>query len=170
METGTPLKAAGARVDAHPQLKARLGPWYYAQAAIAVFLERYVADPPRVVAEIDGTRVEGVSVFVQNAQPYTYFRRRPVALSEGTGLTTGDLSAAVLTRANPLDVPTLAARLLSRVRVDRHRRVRAFDGLAGLRVRSTDARAVPLQVDGDFVGEDGEAVFSVLPAGLRVVA
>ena len=158
------------RVDAHPRLKARFGPWYYAQAAVATFLERYVVNPPRVVASAGGRESEGVSVFVQNAQPYTYFRRRPIQLVDGTHLGSGDLSAAVLTRANAIDVPTIARRLLStRASVGRHRRVDAFDGLDGLRVRSVDDRPVPVQVDGDYIGELEEAVFSVLPGGLQVL-
>ena len=159
------------RVDSHPRLKARFGPYYYAQAALATFLEKYVVNPPRVVASVAGQEVEGVSVFVQNTQPYTYFRRRPINLSEGAGLASGDLSGAVLTRANVLDVPTIAFRLLSgRARVGGHRRVRAFDGLDGLRVRSADERPVPVQVDGDYVGEHEEAVFSVLRGGLKVLS
>jgi diacylglycerol kinase family enzyme len=159
------------RVDSHPRLKARFGPYYYAQAAIATFLEKYVVNPPRVVASVAGEEVEGVSVFVQNTQPYTYFRRRPINLSDGAGLASGDLSGVVLTRANAVDVPTIAFRLLSaRASVGGHRRVRAFDGLDGLRVRSVDERPVPVQVDGDYVGEDDEAVFSVLRGGLQVLS
>jgi diacylglycerol kinase family enzyme len=158
------------RVDRHPRLKARLGPWYYAQAATAVFLEKYVVNAPKVIADLGGEEKAGASVFVQNAQPYTYFRRRPISLADGTHLESGDLSAAVLTRANGLDVPTIAVRLLSaRVSVAKHRRVRVFDGLDGLRVRSADDRPVPVQVDGDYVGTHEEAVFSVLPGGLRVL-
>jgi diacylglycerol kinase family enzyme len=129
-----------------------------------------VVRPPRVVATVGGREVEGVSVFVQNAQPYTYFRRRPINLSDGAGLGSGDLSGAVLTRANPIDVPTIAYRLLSkRARVGGHRRVVAFDGIDAVRVRSADDRPVPVQVDGDYVGEHEEAVFSVLPGGLKVL-
>jgi diacylglycerol kinase family enzyme len=158
------------RVDSHPRLKARFGPWYYAQAAVATFLQSYLVNPPRVVASAAGRETRGVSVFVQNAQPYTYFRRRPVNLSGGAHLESGDLSGVVLTRANALDVPTLAFRLLAqRMRVGGHRRVHAFDGLQGLRVRSFDERPVPVQVDGDFIGHHEEAVFSVLPAGLKVL-
>jgi diacylglycerol kinase family enzyme len=159
------------RVDSHPRLKARFGPYYYAQAAIATFLEKYVVNPPRVVADVAGQEVEGVSVFVQNTQPYTYFHRRPINLSDGAALESGDLSGVVLTRANAVDVPSIAFRLLSRhARVGGHRRVRAFDGLDGLRVRSTDHRPVPVQVDGDYVGQHEEAVFSVLPGGLKVLS
>ena len=35
------------RVDSHPRLKARFGPWYYAQAAIATFLEKLRASTRR---------------------------------------------------------------------------------------------------------------------------
>jgi diacylglycerol kinase family enzyme len=158
------------RVDSHPKLKARFGPWYYAQCAIATFLESYVVNPPRVVATAGGRETRGVSVFVQNSQPYTYFRRRAIHLADGTHLESGDLSGAVLTRANALDVPTIAYRLLARrASVGRHRRVHAFDGLEGLRVRSFDDRPVPVQVDGDFVGHHEQAVFSVLAGGLRVL-
>jgi diacylglycerol kinase family enzyme len=47
--------------------------------------------------------------------------------------------------------------------------VHAFDRLKGLQVRSFDHRPVPVQVDGDFIGQHEEAVFSVLPGGLRVL-
>jgi diacylglycerol kinase family enzyme len=158
------------RVDSHPKLKARFGPWYYAQCAVATFLEHYVVNPPSVVATAGGRETRGVSVFVQNAQPYTYFRRRPIHLSGGAHLESGDLSGAVLTRANAIDVPTIAYRLLARhAAVGKHRRVHAFDGLDGLRVRSFDERPVPVQVDGDFIGHHEEAVFSVLRGGLKVL-
>ena len=47
------------RVDSHPHLKSRFGPWYYAQSALAVFLERYVVNPPRVVATIGDREARG---------------------------------------------------------------------------------------------------------------
>jgi diacylglycerol kinase family enzyme len=39
-----------------------------------------------------------------------------------------------------------------------------------LRVRTADGRPLPLQVDGDFLGEVAEARYSVLPEALSVVA
>jgi diacylglycerol kinase family enzyme len=158
------------RVDARPELKARFGPWFYAQSALATFLAGYVVNPPRVVVRAAGAEVTGASVFVQNAQPYTFFKERPVRLAEGTHLDSGDLSGVVLMRASALDVPTIAFRLLARrARVERHRRVTSFDGLHELRVRSFDDRPVPVQVDGDYIGAHEEAVFTVTPGGLLVV-
>jgi diacylglycerol kinase family enzyme len=158
------------RVDRHPDLKAKHGPWFYASSAVALFLERYVINPPRIAVEVGGRTAEGVSCMVQNAQPYTYFKRRPVTLASGAQIDSGDLSAAVLERASPLDVPSVAWRALSkRAQIAGHRRVTTFDGVHELRVRSADERPVPLQVDGDYIGEENEAAFSVAPGGLRIV-
>jgi diacylglycerol kinase family enzyme len=159
------------RVDARPDLKARFGPWFFAESAVATFLARYVRRPPGVIAAAGGREIRGVSVFVQNAQPYTYFKARPVRLAGGAALDSGDLSAAVLTRASPLDLPTITFRLLAATAtVGGHRRVEVLDGLQALTVRSTDDRPVPVQVDGDFIGAEEQAVFTVGRGAMRLLA
>jgi diacylglycerol kinase family enzyme len=159
------------RVDRHPELKARFGAWYFTEAAVVTFLRRYVFNPPRLSIKVGDDEFEGVSLFLQNGEPYTYFKRRPVNLVEGARLDSGDLAGAVLTRARPYDVPTVSFRALSgAARIARHRGVRTFAGASSVRVRSVDGRAVPLQVDGDHVGDDVEAEFSVAPGALRVVS
>ncbi len=37
-------------------------------------------------------------------------------------------------------------------------------------MRSRDERPLPLQVDGDYLGEADEAVFGVTPSGISVVS
>jgi diacylglycerol kinase family enzyme len=158
------------RVDRHPRLKARLGAYYFTESAVATFMERYVLRPPRLEVEVGGKTLEGVSAFIQNSRPYTYFQSHPVHLSEGSDLESGDLSGVVLTRANPIDVPTIAFRALSRrADIGRHRRVLPFDGVSEVRVRSTDGKPVPVQVDGDHVGDETEVRFAVEPGALRFV-
>src|SRR3954463_11170875 len=61
------------RVDSNPRLKARFGPFYFVEGAIMTFLPRYVVNPPRLAVELDGRTSEGVSLFIQNAENYTYF-------------------------------------------------------------------------------------------------
>jgi diacylglycerol kinase family enzyme len=159
------------RVDRHPRLKARLGAYYFTQSAVATFLERYIVRPPRLEVKVGGETLKGVSAFVQNSDPYTYFQNRPVHLSEGSALDSGDLSGVVLTRANPIDVPTIAFRALSeRAEIGRHRRVLPFAGVSELHVRSTDGKPVPLQVDGDHVSDEADVHFAVEPGALRIVA
>jgi diacylglycerol kinase family enzyme len=159
------------QVDAHPHLKARLGEWYYTWTGIRTFTRRYLLNPPRLEAQVGEETIAGVTVIIQNAAPYTYFGDRPVEMAEGATLRSGDLAGVVLDRARPVDVPTIIARALSRhLRLSRHRHVHPFQGVRDLRVVSCDERPLPLQVDGDYIGEVDEAVFGVTPNGIAVVS
>ena len=159
------------RVDAHPRLKARLGGWYYTVTGVSTFTRRYLVHPPRLEAMLGDERVVGVSAIIQNAAPYTYFGSRPVEMAEGASLSSGDLAGLVLERARPTDVPTIIWRALSkRARVIRHRHVHPFSGVRELTLRSLDDRPLPLQVDGDYIGEVSEATFAVTPRGITVVS
>ena len=159
------------RVDAHPRLKARFGEWYYTLTGVNTFTRRYLVHPPRLEAALEDERVAGVSAIIQNAAPYTYFGSQPVEMAEGASLSSGDLAGLVLERARPTDVPTIIWRALSkRARVTRHRHVHAFSGVRELTVRSLDERPLPLQVDGDYIGETPEAAFAVTPRGIMVVS
>jgi diacylglycerol kinase family enzyme len=158
-------------VDAHPRLKARLGEWYYTWTSVQTFNRRYLFRPPRLEAQLGDQQFTGVELIVQNSEPYTYFGNRPVHMGEGVSLDSGDLAGVVLERASPIDVPTILWRALSkRARVSRHRHIHAFGGLHELSARSIDGRPLPLQVDGDYIGEVQEAVFGVTPRGLLVVS
>ncbi len=158
------------RVDSHPKLKARFKQAYYAEAAFGTFMRRYVVNPPRLIAEVGGDELPGVTAIVQNGPVWTYFNSREITVAEGAELDSGDLAGAVLDRANPVDVPTFAYRALSkRGRVAGHRRVHGFSGARALTVRSADDRPLPLHVDGDFIGEAAVAEIRVDPGALRVV-
>jgi diacylglycerol kinase family enzyme len=159
------------RVDSHPQLKSRFGPWYFMEAAVATFLRHYVVNPPRLAVEVDGRTIPGVSVFIQNAERYTYFRERPVELVEGAKFDSGVFSGVVLTRARPYDVPTVTFRALSgAARIARHRAIEAFPGVTEAVVRSTDERPIPVHVDGDHLFDTLEARFGIRAGALQVVS
>jgi diacylglycerol kinase family enzyme len=159
------------QVDAHPRMKHRFGEWYYTASAVRTFGRHYLFKAPRIEAESAEERGSGVTVIVQNATPYTFFGDRPIQLGEGATLDSGDLAGVVLKRASPLDPPTLIWRALSRrARFVRHRQVLSFTGLERLHVRSEDERPLPLQVDGDYIGEAPEVEFGVIPRGLLVVS
>ena len=160
------------RVDRHPIRKAKYGSWYYAYAAVDIFLRHYLVSPPHVRVEASDRTEEGVTVIVQNSDPFTYFRKRPIRIADGAGLTTGSLGAAVLKSATPLELPTLVPRLLSgRAKtVLRHRQVESLGELPKLRVEATEDRPFPVQVDGDYIGEFGEIEFSAAPGALLAVS
>lgn len=159
------------RVDSNPRLKARFGAYYFTWAAIATFARRYVFNPPHLVVEAAGERYEGVTAIAQNASPFTYFKERPIEVAEGPELDSGTLMACVLRRARPLDMPSIAYRAFSpRARVAHHRQVTPLPETCELTVRSADEQPLPLQVDGDYIGDVSEARYSVLPCELSVVS
>ncbi len=160
------------RVDAHPRLKTRVGEYYYMWAGTTIFTSRYLLHPPQLnVTLSDGRNVNGVTLLVQNTTPYTYFGNRPVEVGDGATLESGDLAGVVLKRTSPLEIPTIMWRLLSaRAKVGDHRQVEPFQEIKTITVRSGDERPLPIQVDGDYIGDSHVAEYSVLPGGLVVVA
>jgi diacylglycerol kinase family enzyme len=159
------------RVDSNPHLKARFGPWYFTSAAISTFMRRYLFSPPRMEVHVDGEVLEGVTAIIQNGAPFTYFQNRPIHIAEGATLDSGALAGCVLHRATPLSMPFIAWRAFStEARVVRHRHVTGFSKVTELTVKSSDGRPLPLQVDGDYLGEVHEAHYSIVPRALTVIS
>lgn len=165
------------RVDANPKLKARAGPWYYSWAALSGYYRRYLIDPVRMRAEADGNEAEGVTVLAQNSDPFTYFARRPVRVCPDVEIDDGHLGLAVLGRARQRDVATLIPRIMnSRRGAAGHRRVHHFPAIREALITSVSTaadgtlRPIPLQVDGDFIGERPQAHIRVAPGALTILA
>lgn len=160
------------RVDADPARKARWRELAYMQAATVVFLRDYAVRAPRLIVEAPGQEpVEGMTVIVQNATPYTFAGRRRIDVCDGVDLESGTLSAAVMRRTGPLDLPAMGARLwFAGLDVTGHRHVTAFEGCAGLSVRRVDGTPFVVQVDGDALEPAPSAQFEVLPGALTVAA
>jgi diacylglycerol kinase family enzyme len=165
------------RVDAHPLLKARARYWYYTWAAVTAFYSEYLRDPVRLELELEGERIEGITAIAQNSDPFTYFADIPIRIAEQIALDDGRISLAVLRRAAQRDMLPVAARVLSkRLMVAKHRQVETFEGVREAMVRSIsieeggNRRPLPVQVDGDYIGEYTEMRFSVAPGALTLVA
>ena len=155
-------------VDARPRLKARLGPYLFSAVAGVKFARHYLVRPPRMFVNAGGETFAGVTTVVQVAEHYTYFHDRPIDLATGARLGGGALAGVVLRRASALGAPALIVRAL-RGGVEGHRQVIAFAGVSGVTVSSATGRALPLQVDGDYLGEVSEARFGIRRGALSVV-
>jgi diacylglycerol kinase family enzyme len=160
------------RVDEHPYRKARFGAWYYTSAAIATFNSQYLVRPPHICVTAGGRKHDCVTVVVQNSDPFTYFRGRPIRLADGAGLDTGTLSLAVLRNARVNQLATLIPRIFSAraQTVLRHRQIEGFSDLIHARVECVDERPFPLHVDGDYIGEFESVDYGIEPGGLLAVA
>ncbi len=166
------------RVDAHPRLKSRTGPYYYTWSTISAFYRSYLRNPVRLRVETDaGGPADGVTALAQNSDPFTYFASRPIRVCEGVEIDDGTLSVGVLERAAQRDIPTLIPRLFSETRpAARHRRIEHFADVTEASVTSTSgdeggaSRPFPIQVDGDYIGEAASLELRVEPGALTVVA
>jgi hypothetical protein len=152
-------------------MKARFGAYYFTWVAIVTYLRRYLLRPPRLEVQAGGETLEGVTAIVQNGSPFTYFQDRPIEIADGAALDSGKLAGGVLHRATLGSMPFIAWRALSRsARFTRHRQVTGLTGLEELTVRSADGRLLPLQADGDYLGEVEQASYSILPDSLYVIS
>ena len=165
------------RVDAHPRMKASAGPYYYTWAAVSGFYRRYLRNPARMRVEVGDRSVEGITALAQNSDPFTYFSRRPVRVCHGISIDDGTLSVAVLKRAAQRDAPTLVTRLLSEsMEAAQHRQIEHFDDVTEATIESIsrdghgDRRPLPLQLDGDYIGEVEQLRLRIAPGALTVVA
>jgi len=159
------------RVDARPDLKARFGPHFFTWKALTTFARRYLRRAPQMEADVGGRTLRGVTTVVQNGAPYTYFHDHAIEIADGAALDSGTLAGAVLRRATPLGLAMVGLRgFVPRLRTVEHRQIAGFADVAQLTVRSADGRPLPLQVDGDFLGEVDEARYSIKPSALTVVA
>jgi diacylglycerol kinase family enzyme len=174
--SGAGLDADAARwVDERPPIKARGGVLSFTYAASLSYLRHYRGRPPRLYVDVDGERVEAVSAFIQNSQPFTYFRSKPLHVAEDVSLDSGTLSLVAMRRAASRDAPGVVWRLFrSGQSLARHPQARSFTrldraGVSGLRSAGGGVRPFPLEVDGDFLGEFTAAEYSVHPRALRVI-
>jgi diacylglycerol kinase family enzyme len=175
---GAGLDATAAKtVDSHPRMKARGGRWYYTWAAVSGFYTAYLRNPVRMRMEARDVSLDGVTAIAQNSDPFTYFGNVPMRICENAALDNGTLSVAMLRRAAQRDVPTIAARVLSKgLHTPGHRSIEHVDGVTECRVESISEdpqgriRPFPVQVDGDYIGDHGELDVGIEPASLTVVA
>jgi diacylglycerol kinase family enzyme len=165
------------RVDAHPRLKSRAGPYYYTWATVSAFYRQYIVNPVRLRVAIAGEEHEGVTALAQNSDPFTYFASRPIRVCEGVEIDDGTLSIGVLRRAAQRDMPTLIPRLFSETRpAARHRQIDHVEGVTEATVSSISEtrdgviRPFPVQVDGDYIGERTTLNLRIDPQALTIVA
>ncbi len=143
------------RVDANPRLKARLGEYYYAWAAVNTLHRRYLVHPPRL--EADGRtasppRVSARSFRTPSTTPTSATARSTWPRGPGCSRrSVGDRAAA--RDADRHSDDRLARAGQARPQVTDHRRVTGFAGFTEMQIRSADERPLPLQVDGDYIGE-----------------
>lgn len=139
------------RVEADPEGKRTRGEWLYLTSAIRLAFTRYRGAKPMITLEVEGSEPTRVVLAVCcNARPFTYFKGRPVDACPRASLD-GDLDLFGLTRIRTLSIPRIAwAVLVSRSHI-RWKTARYFHDVDSARL--TADKPLPVQVDGDYLGE-----------------
>ena len=160
------------RIDRQPKLKQhRMRELYFVYCALETVVREYVRDPPRMDVEVGGEVDHAITTLLQNGDAFTYLGDKPLALAPGAGLDSGSLAGLALRAARLRDVGPLLVKVLSpKGSVADHSQIHAFSGVESVRCTSAGGREIPLHVDGDHIGDVGEAVFGVRPGALGVVA
>ena len=135
-----------------------------------VSTERW-SGPMAIDAEHSDGRVEQldgvVFAIIQNTAPWTMLGERPLQASPGARLDRGLDLVALASLSTPTTVRTLGSMLTSKGVVDGPD-TSVVPDLRRLRIRSS--RPVPLQVDGDLLGETADLTLTSVPNALRVLA
>lgn len=156
------------RVEANPEGKREHGEWLFLWNALKAGLGEYRGVDPLITMRVDGGPEERVVLAITcNGRPFTYFKKWPVDVCPQAELA-GDLDVFGLQRVTARNVPRIAwAVLVSRSHVrwrkgSYHHDVRAIDLAA--------ERPLPVQADGDYIGEWDAAEVRLVLSALDVLS
>jgi diacylglycerol kinase family enzyme len=155
------------RVEGDPEAKARSAEWTFLRKALATGLGEYRGAEPSITVSIEGREpTRAVFAVCCNGRPFTYFKRWPVEACPDASLD-GGLDLFSLSKVRLATVPRIAwAVFVSRSHV-RWRTGRYDHDVPAIDL--TSDRPLPVQVDGDYVGEQAGAALRLIPKGLDVL-
>lgn len=155
------------RVEADPEAKARSAEWTFLRKALATGVGEYRGADPWLSVEIEGREpVPALFAVCCNGRPFTYFKRFPVDVCPEATLD-GGLDVFSLRKIRLGTVPRIVwSVFVSRSHV-RWRTASYAHGVTSLTLRAD--RPLPVQVDGDFIGEQETASIRLVPKGLAVL-
>ncbi len=130
----------------------RASPSRYVTTMVRQYLEEHDWSTPHLsVRTDDGRAVDDVfMVIVQNTTPYVFFGPLPLDFSTGASFERG-LDVIALTDMSPLSLATYLAEATAGVPTENRANVTLFEDCGEVELNST--QPVPVQVDGDSIGE-----------------
>jgi diacylglycerol kinase family enzyme len=155
------------RVEEDPEAKARSAEWTFLRKALATGFGEYRRVEPSITVEVEGREpTKAVFAICCNGRPFTYFKGWPVEACPEASLD-GGLDLFSLRKVRAATVPRIAwSVFVSRSHV--RWRTGRYDHDVH-HVTLTAERPLPVQVDGDYVGEQARATIRLVPKGLDVL-
>jgi diacylglycerol kinase family enzyme len=139
------------RVESDPEAKRRRGEMLFVSNALSVGFKDYRGADPMITLEVEGHEPERVLLAVCcNARPFTYFKRFPVDVCPGASLD-GGLSVFSLSKLRAGTIPRIVWGIFVSRSHPRWKNATYYDDLRSLSLRADSP--LPMQVDGDYIGE-----------------
>ena len=158
-------------VERHPRAKRRFGDWSFVATGLRQFFFGYDRRRPRLDlswgAGADQRQRDLFLAIAQNTTPYTFLGRRPLRLCPDATLEGGLDCFAVATMRTRVILPLLLQAFRSGVRTS-DPRVTSLHDLRRLWIGASVP--MPIQVDGEFIGERTELVLESVAEGICVIA
>jgi diacylglycerol kinase family enzyme len=153
-------------VEERPERKRKLGHFFFLQQALAT-AGRHRGAEPSIAMTVDGGHQEMVLLaLIANAGPFTYFGRRPLHVFPQVQLQ-GGLDAFGLAGMGRGTVLRLAwAFFVSRSHV-RWENSSYYHDVRTIELRA--ASPLPVEVDGDYIGEWDQVTVSLIPRALDLL-
>jgi diacylglycerol kinase family enzyme len=155
------------RMEEHPERKRKYGKWAFASSALRAGMSRYRGQDPWISLSVDeGSPERVVFAVCQRARPLTYFGRFPVDACPEAHLDEG-LDWISFTKVNTAFVPRIVwGVFVSRSHV-RWKSSRYVHGASAALLEAT--QPLPVQVDGDYIGDMTRATVSLVPQALDLL-
>lgn len=155
------------RVEADPEAKARSAEWTFLRKALATGVGEYRGADPWLTVEVEGREpVRTLLAICCNGRPFTYFKRMPVDVCPEATLD-GGLDVFTLSKVRLGTVPRIVWSIfVSRSHV-RWRNAHYDHDVEAITLRAD--RPLPVQVDGDYIGEQRSASIRLVPKGLAIL-
>jgi diacylglycerol kinase family enzyme len=155
------------RMEEHPERKKRYGKWAFLSSALRAGMSQYRGQEPWIALTVDGSEPQQVVLAIcQRARPLTYFGRFPVDACPEAHLDQG-LDWIGFTKVNAAFVPRIIwGVFVSRSHV-RWRSSRYHHDTATALLEA--AQPLPVQVDGDYIGDMTRAEVSLVPQALDLL-
>jgi diacylglycerol kinase family enzyme len=139
------------RVESDLEKKINRAEWFFVSNAFKAGLTKYRGMAPGIAMEVDGGEQEMVMTAVCcNGRPFTYFKRFPVDVCPEASLD-GRLDVFGLKKLRASSTPRLVWSLFVSQSHTRWRTTTYHHDVSDVRLSSD--RLLPVQVDGDYVGE-----------------
>lgn len=155
------------RVEANPAAKRTHHERLFVRRAFGAGLTQYRGADPMITLQVDGQEpVELISALCCKARPFSYLGRWPVDACPEARLDAG-LDVFGLRRLRTLAVPRLVYALFVSRSHTKWKSAYYRHDVAGLSLRAI--RSLPLQVDGDFIGDYASARIELVTDALDLL-